>query len=273
MPTAVINGINVEYQIDGTGTPLVWVMGTGMAGAAWRRYQVPYFQDRYTCVTYDMRGVGATDCPTDRPYTPALLAEDLLGLLDHLGIERADFAGFSLGAATVQELALRHPERVKSVTLISTWSCTAAEHHMRRHYQSRLKALEEADISVFRTFAFWMWSPRLVDEEYERILELEGFLGSVTGSRDVSGFAGHFRADLAHDTRDRLVGISCPTLVIHGEDDLITLPWYNAEVAKRIPGASLVEVPRAGHLMFLEQPEAMNREIDAFLARTVSAGE
>jgi 3-oxoadipate enol-lactonase len=266
MGTAVINGINVEYQVDGTGTPLVWVMGTGMSGAAWRRYQVPHFLDRYTCITYDMRGVGATDCPTDRPYTPALLAEDLLGLLDHLGIERAHFAGFSLGAATVQELALRNPERVLSITLISTWSCTDDENHMRRHYQSRLKALEEADISVFGAFAFWMFSPRLVDEEHTRILELEAFLGSATGSRDVSGFAGHFRADLAHNTRDRLGDITCPALVIYGEDDLITLPWYNAEVAKRIPGAQLVEIPRAGHLMFLEQPEAMNQEIDSFLA-------
>jgi pimeloyl-ACP methyl ester carboxylesterase len=273
MSTALINGINVEYQVEGTGTPLVWVMGTGMSGAAWRRYQTPHFKDRYTCVTYDMRGVGATDCPTDRPYTPALLAEDLLGLLDHLEIERAHLAGFSLGAATAQEMAIRNPERVSSISLISTWSRTDDEHHMRRHYQSRLRALEEADIEVFRAFAFWMWSPRLVDEEHDRILELEKFLGSATGSRDVSGFAGHFRADLAHDTRDRLPGITCPALVVYGEDDLITLPWYNAEVAKRIPGAALVEVPRAGHLMFLEQPEAMNQAIDGFLARIAAGGE
>lgn len=266
MSTATINGITVEYQVEGSGQPLVWVMGTGMSGAAWRRYQVPHFRDSYTCVTYDMRGVGGTDCPPEPPYTPALLAEDLLALLDHLGVDRAHFAGFSLGAATLQELAIRHPERVMSVSLISTWSSTPTEHHMRRHYASRLEALEQASPEVFRGFAFWMFSPRLVDEEHERIVELEAFLGEVTGSRDVSGFAGHFRADIAHDTLERLHTIQCPTLVVYGADDLITLPWYNAEVAKRIRGASLVEVPRAGHLMYLEQPAQMNQAIDNFLA-------
>jgi pimeloyl-ACP methyl ester carboxylesterase len=121
-------------------------------------------------------------------------------------------------------------------------------------------------MDVFRRFAFWMWSPTLLDEEHERIVELEGFLGSCSGSRDVSGFIGHFEADLAHDAIDRLPQVTAPVLVLHGDEDRITLPRYNRRVAAAIPGAQLVEVPRAGHLAFLEQPAGVNAAIADFLA-------
>ena len=110
-----------------------------------------------------------------------------------------------------------------------------------------------------------MWSPTLVDEEPERIRELEGFLRSASGSRDVSGYTGHFKADIAHETLDRLGRIECPTLVLHGEEDLITLPRYNETVAGAIAGSKIVAIPRAGHLAFLEQPDKVNAAIGDFL--------
>lgn len=259
-----LNGVGHHYRVAGDGFPIVWVMGTGMSGDAWHRFQIPHFSPAYRCVTYDMRGVGRSDCPAE-PYDPPTLSRDLAALLDHLQIERAHFVGFSLGAATVQELALSRAELVESAVLLSTWSSTKREHHMRRHYESRLFALENGPIEVFRNFAFWMWAPSMVDEEYETICDLEEFLRSVTGSKDLSGFAGHFRADLAHDTLDRLGGITAPTLVLHGDEDLITLPPYNRRVADRIPNATLVEVRKAGHLAYLEQPAAINEAIESFL--------
>ena len=120
-------------------------------------------------------------------------------------------------------------------------------------------------MEVFKKFAFWMWAPSTLDERYEDLVELEAFLGTVSGARDVSGYIGHFAADLAHETLDRLPRIACPVLVVHGDEDLITRPAYNQRVAAAIPGARLVEVPRAGHLAYLEQPEAMNAAIRTFL--------
>ena len=137
MPLAFVNGVELHYRETGDGSPLVWVMGTGMNGDAWHRYQVPEFSSSYRCITFDLRGSGRSECP-DGPYSAALLAEDLVGLLDHLGIDDAHFVGFSLGAATLQELALSHPHRTRSVVLMSTWSSTAREHHVRRHYESRI---------------------------------------------------------------------------------------------------------------------------------------
>lgn len=260
----VINGLATTIWRSGQGEPLLWVMGTGMSGRAWHQFAVPAFEGEFECITYDMRGVGSADCPAAE-YTPRVLAEDVIALLDHLGIDSAHMVGFSLGSVTLQEVAINWPDRVRSVTLLSTWGRTADEHHIRRHYESRMYALANGPLDVFRRFAFWMWSPSLVDEEYERIVELEAFLSSVSGSRDVSGFIGHFAADLAHDSIDRLPSVTCPTLVLYGDEDLITRPAYNTRVAQTIPGAREVVVPRAGHLAFLEQPDAINAAIRAFL--------
>ena len=264
MKEVLANGIRTSVWRCGSGEPLVWVMGTGMSGRAWHRYQVPAFDDRYECITYDMRGAGTADCP-DVPYTPRVLAEDLLALLDALDIQSAHLAGFSLGSCTIQEAALLAPERVKSAVLLSTWSKTSLEHHVRRHYEARKYALENGTMDVFAKFAFWMWAPSMVDEEYERICELEEFLGTVSGSKDASGFIGHFAADIAHDTLARLPQLHTPALVIHGDEDLITLPAYNRRVADAIPNSQYEVVSRAGHLAFLEQPDAVNTGIASFL--------
>ena len=265
MPVATVNGVELHYRQTGAGNPLVWVMGTGMNGDAWHRHQVPQFAGRYRCVTYDLRGSGRSECP-DAPYSAAVMADDLAALLDHLDIASAHFVGFSLGAATVQELAISRPDRVRSAVLMSTWSSTSLEHHVRRHYQARIYALQHAeDFEVFRRFAFWMWAPSTVDDRYEDLTELEKFLGSVSGARDVSGYIGHFAADIAHETLQRLPQIRCPVLVVHGDEDLITRPDYNRRVAAAIPGARLAQITGGGHLAFLEQPEAMNAAIGAFL--------
>jgi 3-oxoadipate enol-lactonase len=259
-----VNGVDLDYRIEGQGPPLIWVSGTGMSGDAWHRYQVPHFRDRYTCITYDLRGSGKSDCPEDT-YSARVMAEDLVGLMDALEIPSASLAGFSLGAATVQELAINHPTRVSSAILISTWSSTALEHHIRMHFESRLMALQEGPIEVFRKFAFWMWAPSMVDDDFETIAELDAWFPTIAGARDICGYVGHFQADLAHETLDRLPSISCPTLVVSGAEDLVTRPAYNQRVAAAIPGAQIVEIARGGHLAFLEHPEEMNAALDGFL--------
>jgi 3-oxoadipate enol-lactonase len=264
VPTALVNGVELVYQVTGSGDDLIWVMGTGMSGDAWHRFQVPHFRERYQCVTYDLRGSGQSECPNDA-YSVRLLADDLVALLDYLEIDQAHFVGFSLGSATLQELTLAHPKRVRSAVFLSTWSSTRREHHIRRHFESRIYALEHATLDVFNKFAFWMWGPSTVDDRFEELQELEEFLVSVSGARDVSGYIGHFAADLAHETYQRLAAIKCPVLVAYGAEDLITRPTYNRRVADAINGAKHVEIAEAGHLAFLEKPMEVNLAIDAFL--------
>lgn len=116
-----------------------------------------------------------------------------------------------------------------------------------------------------------MSAPSFYDHEPERQAEVDRLLAKHM-SANPAGTAGHFRADLSHETRDRLPLISCPTLVVHGEEDLITLPWYNRTAAELIPDSTCMTIPGAGHLAWLERPNELNCLIASFLS-SIPAGK
>jgi len=263
-----VNDINLRYDVvgDRDGETILWISGTGNSGRIWEAYQVPEFSPRYRCVTVDLRGTGESDAPTD-PYSVELFASDVAGLAEQLRIESAHFVGMSLGASIVQELAITRPQLVRSAVLLSTWSSTPREHHIRRWFEARLGLLREAPMSAFRRFAFIMWAPSMVDFHPEEVVELEGIFAAASSVQPPHAYINHFEADLRHDTMDRLHEVSCPAIVVYGNEDLITLPWYNRAVAERIPGCELVEIEGAGHYAFLERPAEVNRAIAGFLER------
>ncbi|SHK43273.1 Pimeloyl-ACP methyl ester carboxylesterase [Pseudonocardia thermophila] len=262
MPITVCGSISVHHEETGSGPAIVWIPGTGLHGSSWSP-QTTHFSRRYRCLSVDLRGAGS-DGPLEK-LTVAALAGDVAAWMDAVGVAPAVVVGLSLGSAVAQELALARPDLVRALGLVATWSSTAREHHIRRHFESRLYALEHGPLDVFAKFAFWMSAPAVVDHEPDLQSEVEGLLAEHT-SRNVAGTAAHFRADLSHETRDRLGSISCPTIVVHGDQDLITLPWYNRAVAEAIPDARLRTVRDAGHLVWLERPAELNRLLDEFLA-------
>jgi pimeloyl-ACP methyl ester carboxylesterase len=264
MPVAQVNGINLHYEERGAGDPLVWVSGTGIGGGVWDRWQTPHFEKRYRCITFDLRGTGSSDSP-DEPYTLETFANDAIALVEHLDLGPAHFAGVSLGSAIIQEIALRRPELVRSAVLISTWSSTRREPHIRRWFEARLAMLRHAPIEVFRASAFWMSSPTIIDLEPQLQAEVEEFFARNSAAQPLHAYVGHFEADLGHDTMDRLHEIAAPTLVVYGDEDLITLPRYNEEVAARIPGSQAHVIPSAGHLAWVERGAEMNVVIERFL--------
>jgi 3-oxoadipate enol-lactonase len=263
VPIAHINGVSISYEIDGDGEPFVFVGGTGVGGGVWE-HQVECFRKSFRCVTFDLRGTGASSAP-DEPYSVDMLSRDVSGLMDHLGLRSAHFAGFSLGAAVIQRLAITQPERVRTACLVSTWSSSRREHHIRMWFEARKRALEEAPREVFQAFSFWMFAPSIVDHEPEVVARVQEVFAAHSSAQPVHAYTRHFEADLGHETRDELSQISCPVLVVYGEEDLITLPWYNRTIAELIPGAVLREIPRAGHFLWLERPEQLNAAIEEFL--------
>ena len=266
MPKVTVNeGISLNYEEYGTGDPVLWIAGTGNSGEIWTRYQLPEFTDRYRCITVDLRGTGESDSPEDPPYTMKMLAKDVEDLVRELDLEGIPMVGFSMGSTIIQELAITAPELVGKALMLSTWSCTREEHHIRRHFEARLLALEKAPRDVFAAFAFWMWAPSFVDDEPERMQEIVDFFVSVSGSQPPHAYANHFKADLSHDTRGRLGQIKCPTRVVYGAEDLITLPRYNQRVAAEIPGAEIKEIQGGGHIAFGERPAEVNAAISEFL--------
>lgn len=262
MPTIACAGLDIHYEERGSGQPIVWIPGTGLCGSSWQP-QLEHFADRFRCLTLDLRGSGQTG-GEGGAETVADLAADVAAWMDALEVGPATVVGLSLGSAIAQELALSRPDLVERLVLVATWSSTAVEHHIRRHFESRLYALEHGPLDVFAQFAFWMSSPTLYDTEPDRQATVQRLLASHT-SRNLAGTAGHFRADLAHETRGRLGRISCRTLVVHGDEDLITLPRYNRTVADLIPGATLATIRAAGHLSWLERPDELNGLLDDFL--------
>lgn len=263
MPDVRCGDLSVHYEEAGNGPPIVWIPGTGLRGRAWE-LQVDRFRASRRCLSVDLRGSGDTTGGEGDDYTVAVMARDLAHWMDTIGVGRATVAGLSLGSAVAQELALARPDLVQSLILLATWSSSKREHHIRRHFESRLYAIENGPLDVYAQFAFWMSSPTLFDHEPERQAEVEKRLRQHM-SGNPEGTAGHFRADLSHETRDRLHLIECPTLVVHGDEDLITLPWYNRAVADLIPDARHAVIPKAGHLAWLERPDEVNDVIDAFL--------
>jgi pimeloyl-ACP methyl ester carboxylesterase len=193
------------------------------------------------------------------------MSRDIEGLVRELGLTGVTMIGFSLGSVIIQELAIRAPDLVSRAVLLSTWSSTRVEHHIRRHYEARLLALEKAPRDVFGAFAFWMWAPSFVDDEPDRMAELQEFFVGVSSAQPQHAYANHFKADLSHDALDRLPQIRCPTLVVYGAEDLITLPRYNRRVADHIPGAQVREIPGGGHIAWGERPKEVNEAIRAFL--------
>jgi pimeloyl-ACP methyl ester carboxylesterase len=193
------------------------------------------------------------------------MSRDIEGLVRELGLPGVTMIGFSLGSVIIQELAIRAPDLVGRAVLLSTWSSTRVEHHIRRHYEARLLALEKAPRDVFGAFAFWMWAPSFVDDEPDRMAELQEFFVGVSSAQPQHAYANHFKADLSHDALERLPQIRCPTLVVYGAEDLITLPRYNRRVADHIPGAQVREIPGGGHIAWGERPKEVNEAIRAFL--------
>jgi 3-oxoadipate enol-lactonase len=203
---------------------------------------------RYRILRYDHRGHGRSPVP-DGPYTVEELAEDALELLDQLGLERVSFCGLSLGGAVGMALALRAPERLERLTL----GCTSAhfappEKWVERAWIARADGLEplvEATLERWFTPGFRAARPEVVARLRDLIL--------ATPSE---GYAACCEALAAWDARGRLGSIAVETLVIAAADDPSTPPEQLAAIAEEIPGAELVLVPDAAHLVSVEQPGA-----------------
>ena len=127
MPNATIRELDMYYEVAGSGEPLLLIMGLGADLNAWVR-QTPVLSTRYRTVTIDNRGVGRSSKPPG-PYSTAQMADEAAGLLDHLGVERAHVLGVSMGGMIAQEVALRHPRRVGTLTLVCTYAAPGGEEH------------------------------------------------------------------------------------------------------------------------------------------------
>jgi pimeloyl-ACP methyl ester carboxylesterase len=264
MPLATANGIRLYYQWHGaeTGTPVVLVMGLGGDTTAWP-LQLAALAPRHRVLVFDNRGAGQSDAP-DVAYTTRGMAEDLLALLDGLGVARAHLLGMSLGGAIAQEAVITAPERFASLQLHATWPGP------HPYFQALVSAVRSVRLqldreSFYRALSVWLFTPRCFVAQPELI---ETIVQAATHHPHPMALHAYLRqteAVLGHDARDRLHLIRCPTLVAVGSRDLITPPFLAAELASRIPGARLQTLADTGHGGLWEDPETFNRACLDFL--------
>jgi pimeloyl-ACP methyl ester carboxylesterase len=256
-------GVTLNYEISGEGDPLLLIMGTSGSLLLWAEI-VPKLAERYQVITFDNRGLGGSE-RGEGPITVASMAEDASALLEAIDVPRAHVMGWSLGSAIAQELALAHPEQVASTVMYATWGRSDG---FQRSMMSALRLpYAVRDMESALTTAGLAFSPQLLDHpDFEQMLEpmLPAF---PQDDAQMQVTVEQWDADLAHDTLDRLGDITAPTLVVVGEQDLLTPPWQSKAVADAIPGAryELVTGPGSSHGLHIELLDDLLRIVTDFL--------
>ncbi len=274
MPLASLaTGIDMYYQVEGSGDPLLLIMGTGADHSTWAG-QVAAYRDDFTVITYDARGTGRTTRPADpTTYSMRVLGDDAAALLDHLGVESAHVSGLSLGSATAQELTINHPQKVLSLQLHCTWGYSD-EWFIRMIDTNELPVLHDDYAAYIRTALLWVASPHFINERPDDVAAFErGFIFENPHPPSKEGMLGHFHADKTHDTLDRLHQIRVSTLITSGEADWQVPTRYGREVQERITGSTLhvFAGPASSHIAFYEMADEWNSFTLGWLRRAAGS--
>jgi 3-oxoadipate enol-lactonase len=264
MPTITANGIDLHYVAAGAGAPVVLLAGFGGDHLSWG-LQFPAFRARHHTIALDNRGCGRSSAP-DVPYTTRLMAGDVVAVLDHLGIDAAHVVGVSLGGMIAQELALAHPRRVLSMQLHST--AARSDPYLGVLLETwRLVRTQLGREMVQQSMALWLFGRGSFAERPELIDMLMRQAAVHPYAPSEVGFARQGEAAVAHDARDRLAAVTCPTLVTAGEDDVLVPVRFARELAEHIPHAELHIIRDAGHMWCWEKPDEFNALALDFIAK------
>lgn len=274
MSTARVDGIELYYEEHGSGDPLLLIMGLAADSRAWM-FQLPALSQRYRTIVFDNRGVGRSSKPAG-PYSIHQMADDTAQLLDALQLPRVHVVGVSMGGMIAQELALRHPQRVRSLVLACTYPEPDAEVERHREFSvSQLGGSVTADGGVsidikaidpmmfFQTLLPTVFNPEFIQNELPKLMQI--FSGALEFGFSLEAILGQVQAVMTHKATDRLHQIAVPTMVITGDADRLIAPGNSDILARAIPNARLVKIPGGSHGFNFETPDAFNREVLGFL--------
>ena len=268
MPKTKVGDINMYYEVHGKGEPLVMVTGAGASMDMGAPAIIPVYSPEYQVVLFDNRGAGKSDAP-DIPYTTGMMADDLAGLLDVIGIKSAHICGTSMGGMITQQFALRYPKRVRSLILQSTY-CGGPNSILPEETIRLSMGLKIAPDELARRIIEISITPEFKEKNPVLIQQIISVMNTALAPS--VGMMRQGQAVKSHNTYKQLPKIKTPTLVIHGDADR-TLPVENSRIiASRIPGADLVILENAGHLL-IEAGDEPNRIILDFLQRHRKSGK
>ena len=260
MPYIECNDIDLYYEERGRGDPLVLIIGLGADGSLWEEHANAYEQ-HFRCILVDNRGAGRSGKPAG-PYSTEQMAGDTIALMDALGIAGARVAGISMGSAVAQQLALRHPGRVRSMVLISSWArCDRYMKDVFEHF-IRIRPLVPAEYFM-QLLQLWIYASPHFERNYADLVE--GRYGGFFNPMPDHAFAAQSTACIEHDTLDLLDRIEVPTMITVGDADIFTPLRCSREIHERMHGSRLLIFPGKGHCHHWEDLDRFNAETTAFL--------
>jgi 3-oxoadipate enol-lactonase len=245
------DGAQIAWQATGSGPAVLLIMGLAYPAEAWFR-QVAVLAESHRVLTVDNRGAGGTGDAPGAPYTVEMMAADCLAVLDAAGEPTAHVVGISMGGLIAQELALTAPSRVTSLALLATHPGTAQGTWPPEVYEflmarASMEAEERGEFSI--PFNYAPTTDRsLIEEDWKR---------RAAGTAGPTGYAAQGGTALWSGF-DRLPTLSPRTIVVHGELDRLVVPENGRTIAARVPGATLVLVPDANHILTTDQADVVN---------------
>ena len=266
MPVENVNGIKIEYEVQGEGEVLVLISGLGYPRWQWHK-MVPFLAEHFKVVTFDNRGVGGSDKPAG-PYTAQMLAADTIGLLDTLGIDKATFVGHSMGGYIAQAIGLDYPGRVNRLVLCSTNFGGPNHVPVTPEAMAVLSDTTSDPLTRFTNGLKVSTAPGWADANPE-IVE-EWVTWRVTNPLDLAGYQSQMAIGLGLIPAEacfegKLHQITAPTLILSGEFDKVVPPENAALLQAKIAGSEVAILPNAGHFFPIETPEYAAKQINQFM--------
>lgn len=265
MPTVQANGIEVYYEVQGEGEPLVLIPYLAIDQACYA-FQVAEYAKHFTCFTVDLRGAGLSGKP-DGTYTTELFADDIAAFMQQAEIGSAHIAGLSLGAAAGMWLAAKHPARVKSLSLHSAW--TRTDPYLRavvEGWRVMAQGLDSVAEMIIKGIFPWCFTPELYAARPEYVDSLAEFVRGRP-MPPVDALMRQSDAVLAHDATGVLGSVQAPTLITYGRHDAATSTRFAGPLTEAIPGAELFVFEDCAHAAIYENVEEFNERTLAFLQR------
>ncbi len=265
MPRIKVNDINMNYEQQGSGAPLILIPYLAADNACYA-FQVAEYSKHFTCISIDPRGAGETDKPPGT-YSTELFAEDVAAFMQAAGIERAHVSGLSLGAATGMWLAAKHPERIQSLSLHSAW--TRTDPFLKvvvEGWQIMARGLGSVAEMVVRGIFPWCFTPELYAGKPDYVDSLAAFVRGRP-AQPLDAFLRQSDSVIRHDAESALASIRAPTQITFGRHDLVTSTRFSGAMKNGIPGSETVVFENCAHAPIYEDVAQFNETTLAFLKR------
>jgi pimeloyl-ACP methyl ester carboxylesterase len=258
-------GVNLAYDDRGRGPAVLFIAGRGGLGRTWHLHQVPEFQRAgYRCITFDNRGVGATENATG--FTAETMVADTAALIENLDAAPVRIVALSMGSFIAQELMVARPELVDRAVLMAT---SGRADRTREFFRNAEWQLAESGVRLPPTYGAKVrllesFSPATLNDDAKVRDWIDMF--TMWPTKPTPGLHTQFGIDPQGNHLPAYRSITTPTLVIGFSHDVVRPPHLGREVAEAIPNGRYLEVPDTGHLGFIEQPETVNKAVLDFFA-------